>query len=349
MLAGSGPLLWLLAWQYCCARASAIDALLDTTPRGRLAQRAARTRRRSCVAVFRARAASSCARCAGSVRVVEYVTSLGDRGRRARAPRSASAPAARAHTLPADHVLLHQGVVPDVNLADAAGCALAWNDLQACFAPVVDDWGGTTVPGALHRRRRRGHRRRAGRRSARPADGARASPTRSAASTAARATAPRSGIAATLATRIARPLVPRRAVPARGRVPGARRRDARVPLRGSAAAATIAQLARDGCAGPNQMKALHALRHGARARAGCCGLTVDRAHRARAAARSGGGRLLPAALSGQAGHARRPRADARHGGSRECRRAPPEPGSGSSSGNDVSIATRNPGNAERGS
>jgi octopine oxidase subunit A len=53
----------------------------------------------------------------------------------------------QAHTLPVDQLLLHQGVVPDINLAGAAGCALAWNELQACFAPVADDWGGTTVPG----------------------------------------------------------------------------------------------------------------------------------------------------------------------------------------------------------
>jgi NADPH-dependent 2,4-dienoyl-CoA reductase/sulfur reductase-like enzyme len=47
----------------------------------------------------------------------------------------------------ADHVLLHQGVVPHVNLAQAAGCALEWREDQACFTPVTDAWGESSVPG----------------------------------------------------------------------------------------------------------------------------------------------------------------------------------------------------------
>ena len=49
-------------------------------------------------------------------------------------------------TLPVDHLLLHQGVVPSIDLAGAAGCALAWNARRARFEPVVDAWGGTSVP-----------------------------------------------------------------------------------------------------------------------------------------------------------------------------------------------------------
>jgi NADPH-dependent 2,4-dienoyl-CoA reductase/sulfur reductase-like enzyme len=48
--------------------------------------------------------------------------------------------------LPASTLLLHPGVVPSVDLAGAAGCALAGNPLHACIEPVVDDWGGTSVP-----------------------------------------------------------------------------------------------------------------------------------------------------------------------------------------------------------
>ena len=144
VLAGCGPLLWLVASQLLRAGAT-LDALLDTTPRGRLGQALAHApaflwspyfaRGRELVRTVRRR-----------VRVIEYVTSLAVDG-------AAAATAIRfgvggqQHSLPVDQVLLHQGVVPDVNLAAAAGCALAWNDLQACFAPVVDAWGGTTVPG----------------------------------------------------------------------------------------------------------------------------------------------------------------------------------------------------------
>jgi bacterioferritin-associated ferredoxin len=47
----------------------------------------------------------------------------------------------------ADHVLLHQGVVPNINLAAAAGCALAWNEAQVCWQPETDALGNTSLPG----------------------------------------------------------------------------------------------------------------------------------------------------------------------------------------------------------
>jgi bacterioferritin-associated ferredoxin len=40
-------------------------------------------------------------------------------------------------------------MVPDVNLGSALGCAHRWNDAQACFEPVVDAWGGSTLPGVF--------------------------------------------------------------------------------------------------------------------------------------------------------------------------------------------------------
>jgi len=39
-----------------------------------------------------------------------------------------------------------RGIVPNVHLVSAVGCALAWNEVQAAFVPVVDDWGGSTLP-----------------------------------------------------------------------------------------------------------------------------------------------------------------------------------------------------------
>jgi NADPH-dependent 2,4-dienoyl-CoA reductase/sulfur reductase-like enzyme len=47
----------------------------------------------------------------------------------------------------ADVVMLHQGVVPDVSLASAAGCTLEWNARQCAFQPKLDGVGQTTVPG----------------------------------------------------------------------------------------------------------------------------------------------------------------------------------------------------------
>ncbi|MGH7189930.1 MAG: (2Fe-2S)-binding protein, partial [Acetobacteraceae bacterium] len=49
--------------------------------------------------------------------------------------------------LAADVLILQQGVAPDLNLAAAARCALAWNDAQLAFAPVTDLFGASSVEG----------------------------------------------------------------------------------------------------------------------------------------------------------------------------------------------------------
>ncbi|MER9351567.1 FAD-dependent oxidoreductase [Mesorhizobium sp. M0227] len=52
-------------------------------------------------------------------------------------------------TLQAETVLLHQGVVPAINLAAAAGCPLTWNERQRAFQPVTDAEGRTPRRGIL--------------------------------------------------------------------------------------------------------------------------------------------------------------------------------------------------------
>ena len=53
------------------------------------------------------------------------------------------------HNERADLVLLHQGVVPNGNLAWSLRCEHAWHDAQRCFRPVTDAWGSTSVPGVM--------------------------------------------------------------------------------------------------------------------------------------------------------------------------------------------------------
>jgi hypothetical protein len=43
--------------------------------------------------------------------------------------------------------VLHQGAVPNVNLAISVGIEHRWDDLQLCFTPLVDDVGNTAVDG----------------------------------------------------------------------------------------------------------------------------------------------------------------------------------------------------------
>ena len=49
--------------------------------------------------------------------------------------------------LDCEHVLLHQGVVPNVNISLAAGCDSHWDPLQACWAIAVDEWFQSSIPG----------------------------------------------------------------------------------------------------------------------------------------------------------------------------------------------------------
>jgi NADPH-dependent 2,4-dienoyl-CoA reductase/sulfur reductase-like enzyme len=268
VLAGCGPLLWLLAWQYARAGVE-VDALLDTTPRGRLAQ-ALPHAPAFLLSPYFAKGRELVRTVRRGVRVVEFVSDLAIEGTgAAHAVRFRAGD--REESLPADHVLLHQGVVPDVNLAGAAGCALAWDDAQACFAPVVDAWGGTTVPGLFV-----------------AGDGA--------------------GIAGAVAAEARGRLAALAAANAVGRIDGntrdraARRvwRELASSLRGrrfldvlyrppeafrvpvgatlacrceEIAAADVEQLAREGCAGPNQMKAYTRCGMGP-CQGRFCGLTV---------------------------------------------------------------------------
>jgi NADPH-dependent 2,4-dienoyl-CoA reductase/sulfur reductase-like enzyme len=142
VLAGCGPLLWLAAAQLQDAGV-AIDALLDTTPRGRM--RAALAHAPGFVlSPYFGKGLDLARRVRRRTRVVEFVTEIAaEGGQRVEAVGYISDATLRRQ--PVDTLLLHQGVVPSVNLAGAAGCALRWNDLHACFEPVVDEWGGTPI------------------------------------------------------------------------------------------------------------------------------------------------------------------------------------------------------------
>ncbi|HEY1459549.1 MAG TPA: FAD-dependent oxidoreductase [Casimicrobiaceae bacterium] len=55
----------------------------------------------------------------------------------------------RAVTLIADALVVHHGVVPDVQLADMLGCALSWDDRVAAWVARVDVWGMSSIAGAF--------------------------------------------------------------------------------------------------------------------------------------------------------------------------------------------------------
>ncbi len=51
--------------------------------------------------------------------------------------------------VPAQLVALHEGVIPAQQVTRSLGCAHEWNAVQHCFRPVLDAWGNSSVPGIL--------------------------------------------------------------------------------------------------------------------------------------------------------------------------------------------------------
>jgi thioredoxin reductase/bacterioferritin-associated ferredoxin len=144
VIAGCGPLLWLIAWQYLNAGAR-IDAILETAGANRAA--AWRFAPAFAASPYFLKGLRLMLAVRRRVRVVASVVELRAEGRdrvEAVAYRTARGAEQR---LPVDNLLLHQGVVPNVNLAMAAGIEHRWDDGQLCFSPVLDAEGGTAIPG----------------------------------------------------------------------------------------------------------------------------------------------------------------------------------------------------------
>jgi thioredoxin reductase/bacterioferritin-associated ferredoxin len=135
ILAGSGPLLWLLAQQYLAAGA-AIAAILDTTPRANMLRASPHAPAFMGSPYFRKGLALLRA-VRPKLRVIGGVKALAaEGGARLEAVRFRTSRGGE-QRLDADLLLLHQGVVPNVNLAMAAGAAHQWDGAQLCFVPVL--------------------------------------------------------------------------------------------------------------------------------------------------------------------------------------------------------------------
>ncbi len=143
VLAGGGPLLWLLAAQTLRAGGT-IDAILDTTPRRNWLQAMFHLPDFALSPYFaKGLALLREVRAKVPVHRVDTIEAVGtDRLREV----VFSGPGGT-RRLPTDLLLLHQGVVPNVNLANAAGVAHVWNDRQLCFVPVLDADFGSSVSG----------------------------------------------------------------------------------------------------------------------------------------------------------------------------------------------------------
>jgi NADPH-dependent 2,4-dienoyl-CoA reductase/sulfur reductase-like enzyme len=146
VFAGTGPLLYLVANQYLKAGIP-IRAILDTTPRtnslgalphlpGALMGAAALVKGRRWITELRNAGIPF-------VNAVEHLKVTGDES----VTGVEYAHRGAWHRIDTDRVFLHQGVVPNVNLAMATGCTHRWSDAQLCWHAVTDAWGESDMAG----------------------------------------------------------------------------------------------------------------------------------------------------------------------------------------------------------
>ena len=163
VIAGTGPLLWLLAWQFLNAGGK-IDAILDTTPRSNRARAWPHALSFLFSPYFR-KGLSLLMSVRGKVPIIKDVIEIRAEGdgklQRIAYRKSGSESNIRIrgsdphirilesdpHILEADNLLLHQGVVPNVNLAMSVGIEHRWDDTQLCWSPVLTPFGASSIPG----------------------------------------------------------------------------------------------------------------------------------------------------------------------------------------------------------
>jgi NADPH-dependent 2,4-dienoyl-CoA reductase/sulfur reductase-like enzyme len=144
VLAGCGPLLWLLAAQYLRSGAT-LEAILDTTAR----ENRPRALPHALPFMFSGYFAEGLAlmrEVKRRVRVIPGITSLRAIGEN-KVSAAAYSTGGEEKTIPVDNLFLHHGVVPNVNLAMAAGVEHRWDESQLCWVPQVDRDGNSNIDG----------------------------------------------------------------------------------------------------------------------------------------------------------------------------------------------------------
>ncbi len=146
VLAGTGPLLFLLASQYLRLGVR-VAAVLETTPREQRWRALPHLPAAFYAGGYLRKGMSMLRALRGAavrhVRGVEGLRAVGTD----RVERVEYRVQGRTAHIDTGLLLLHQGVVPDVNLARAIGCQYDWDAGQLCFRPRLDDWWNTDVEG----------------------------------------------------------------------------------------------------------------------------------------------------------------------------------------------------------
>lgn len=146
VIAGSGPLLFLVASQLVATGAE-VKAVLETTPITNYLAAAWKLPQALLAAGYLIKGFRSIAALnrAGVpvLRNVRALSALGDRmltGVRFEK-------GGRDQKIDASLLLLHEGVVANVQLTRMIECRHTWNERQRCWRPALDDWGNTDAEG----------------------------------------------------------------------------------------------------------------------------------------------------------------------------------------------------------
>ena len=146
VIAGTGPLLLLLGWQYHRAGV-AVQAILETAPRGNL-WRALPRLPRALLAHHYVTKGLKLERYLQrhGVPVIKAVSALRALdGEQLRAVEYRHGTATQ--RIDTELLLVQFGVVPQTQLARSAGCGHRWDPAQQCWRTITDAWGNTSVPG----------------------------------------------------------------------------------------------------------------------------------------------------------------------------------------------------------
>jgi NADPH-dependent 2,4-dienoyl-CoA reductase/sulfur reductase-like enzyme len=141
VLAGQGPLLYLLAVQLARAGAPPV-ALLETTP---LENYLAAAQQLQGLWLGRRMLAKGLGLIL-AVRRAGISVRPGVRGLRAIGQRSLERVAWDGGELAADHLFLHEGVIPNVQVSLALQLRHDWDESQLCWRPAIDPSGQTSLP-----------------------------------------------------------------------------------------------------------------------------------------------------------------------------------------------------------
>ncbi|HSU05087.1 MAG TPA: NAD(P)/FAD-dependent oxidoreductase [Acetobacteraceae bacterium] len=143
VIAGSGPLIYLVAVQLARAGCT-VAALLVTTPMSRIADALKELPRM----LLAGRDLVKGIGWMNEVRRLSIPTSNGVSGIRIEGAGQADAVSYEINgtrkRISAGLVLLHEGVIPNVQLSLSTRCRHVWDQAQACWRPETDEWGATS-------------------------------------------------------------------------------------------------------------------------------------------------------------------------------------------------------------